>query len=135
MELFEQIIEELELASYRTVQTFDEDGFGNDDSEEVIELDRAIEIIRKHMEEKVLSKLKEYEELEEQGKLLRLPIAVGDTVYTLNPLENGNVIIAETTADVFFCAFCALEGRFDKTVFSTYEEAKAALERREKEQC
>ena len=70
MELFEQIIEELELASYRTVQTFDEDGFGNDDSEEVIELDRAIEIIRKHMEEKVLSKLKEYEELEEQGKLL-----------------------------------------------------------------
>ena len=32
---------------------------------------------------KVLRKLAEYEDLEEQGLLLRLPIKVGDTVYVL----------------------------------------------------
>ena len=30
--------------------------------------------------------LKKYEDLEEQGKLLKLHCAVGDTVYTLNTL-------------------------------------------------
>ncbi len=71
--------------------------------------------------------LKFYEDLEEQGKLLRLPVAVGDTVYTLNPLMNGKTAIGETTADAFFCALVMLEGRFGKTVFLTREEAEAAL--------
>lgn len=61
-------------------------------------------------------------------KLLKLPVALGDTVYTLNPLENGKIMIAETTADAFVCALCMLEGRFGKTVFPTYEEAVAALQ-------
>lgn len=33
---------------------------------------------------KVLQKLAEYEDLEEQGKLLKLPCAVGDTVYRVH---------------------------------------------------
>lgn len=33
-------------------------------------------------------KLEEYEDLEEQGKLLRLPCALGDTVYVLAECEN-----------------------------------------------
>lgn len=37
---------------------------------------------------KVFEKLKEYEDLEEQGKLLKLPVAVGDTVYVLAECEN-----------------------------------------------
>lgn len=37
---------------------------------------------------KVLQKLAEYEDLEEQGKLLKLPCAVGDTVYVLAECEN-----------------------------------------------
>lgn len=45
-----------------------------------------------------------------------------------NPLENGKIMIAETTADAFVCALCMLEGRFGKTVFPTYEEAVAALQ-------
>ncbi len=76
---------------------------------------------------KAVDKLAEYEDLEEQGKLLKLPCAVGDTVYTLNPLLNGKTVIGETTADAFFCALVMLEGRFGKTVFLTREEAEAAL--------
>ncbi len=78
----------------------------------------------------VADKLAEYEDLEEQGKLLKLPCAVGDTVYTLNPLLNGKTVIGETTADAFFCALVMLEGRFGKTVFLTREEAEAALKER-----
>lgn len=43
----ERIAEQLEAESQWTQQTFDEDGFGNDDSEKVILLDKAIEIVRK----------------------------------------------------------------------------------------
>lgn len=34
-----------------------------------------------------LDKLAMYEDLEEQGKLLKLPCSVGDTVYILNQKE------------------------------------------------
>lgn len=36
----------------------------------------------------VYERIKEYETLEEQGKLLKLPCAVGDTVYVLAECEN-----------------------------------------------
>lgn len=78
--------------------------------------------------QKCFERLAEYEDLEEQGKLLKLPCAVGDTVYTLNALPNGKTVIGETTADAFMCALCMLEGRFGKTIFLTAEEAEAALE-------
>ena len=39
-------VAELEKASYRTENTFDEDGYCNDDSEEVVELHTAISIVR-----------------------------------------------------------------------------------------
>ncbi|MCM1220622.1 MAG: hypothetical protein NC548_39655 [Lachnospiraceae bacterium] len=73
-------------------------------------------------------RLKYYEDLEEQGRLIRLPCAVGDTVYTLNPLPSGKTVVAELEADAFFCALSAIEGRFGKTVFPTREEAGKALE-------
>lgn len=79
--------------------------------------------------EKAYERIKWYEELEEQGLLLRLPCKVGDTVYTLNPLTSGKTIIAETTADAFFCALCVLEDRFGKTVFLTREQAEAELKK------
>lgn len=37
---------------------------------------------------KKIWKAKEYEDLEEQGRLLKLPCAVGDTVYVLTECEN-----------------------------------------------
>lgn len=36
----------------------------------------------------VVHKLAEYEDLEEQGKLLKLPCAVGDTVYELQEIRH-----------------------------------------------
>ena len=41
----ERIIERLENASWWTQQTYDEDGYGNDDSDEVVYLDTAINIV------------------------------------------------------------------------------------------
>ena len=35
-----------------------------------------------------IAKLAEYEDLEEQGKLLKLPVAVGDTVYVIPSKAN-----------------------------------------------
>lgn len=77
----------------------------------------------------VLNKLANYEDLEEQGKLLKLPCAVGDTVYTLNELPSGKTVIGEATADAFMCALGMLEGRFGKTIFLTAEEAKGELKK------
>ena len=42
----EAVVAKLENASYRTESTFDEDGYCNDDSEEVVELHTAISIVR-----------------------------------------------------------------------------------------
>lgn len=42
----EAVVAELENASYRTESTFDEDGYCNDDSEDVVELNTAISIVR-----------------------------------------------------------------------------------------
>lgn len=42
----QEIIEKLESSSFWTRSTFDEDGYSNDDSEEVVYLDRAIEVVK-----------------------------------------------------------------------------------------
>lgn len=90
------------------------------------------ECAREHLQlAEWLKELKEYKALEEQGKLLKLPCAVGDTVYTLNTLPNGKTVIGEATADAFMCALGMLEGRFGKTIFLTAEEAKGELKKRE----
>lgn len=74
-----------------------------------------------------IKKLSDFEDLEEQNRLIKLPCLVGDTVYTLNPLLNGKTVIGETTADAFMCALGMLEGRFGKTIFLSLEAADAAL--------
>ena len=45
----DDLLERLENASYWTQSTFDEDGYCNDDSEEVIDLYKAIEIVKEVM--------------------------------------------------------------------------------------
>lgn len=47
--LKEALIEELNCNCYWTQATFDEDGFCNDDSEQVIDIDKAIEIVEEVM--------------------------------------------------------------------------------------
>lgn len=97
-----------------------------------------------------MDKLAEYEDLEEQGKLLKLPCAVGDTLYHLCILKNKEPLIikmkvgcvescgairnhkgvheiwnvyAETDYTKGYFKFFD----FGKTVFLTREEAEAAL--------
>ena len=42
----DKVVEQLEKSHFHTDATFDDDGYCNDDSEEVVNLNEAIEIIR-----------------------------------------------------------------------------------------
>lgn len=81
---------------------------------------------------KAIDKLGEYEDLEEQGKLLKLPCAVGDTVYSAT-VYNGvcEHEIRKFQFDKNGCCACSNLrfpiSYFGKTVFLTREEAEAAL--------
>lgn len=64
----------------------------------------------------------EYKQLEEQGKLLKLPCKVGDTVYHI--FQNR---ILEMTADEFFISLVMMRHSFGNTVFLTLAEAENKL--------
>lgn len=85
----------------------------------------------------VLERLAEYEDLEEQGKLLKLPCAVGDTVYAIE--------VDEENFTHFYCPRKISEYKFNlqmldllemfgKCIFLTREEAEAALKEDERMQ-
>lgn len=81
----------------------------------------------------VIDKLVEYEELEEQGKLLRLPCAVGDTVYEVSDggIRKHKIVCIYLDEDnvpkLDLGWHCTILDNFGKTVFLTREEAEAAL--------
>ena len=50
-EIFEKLTERLHDSSFWTASTFDDDGYSNDDSEEVIDLYKALEIVEQLAEE------------------------------------------------------------------------------------
>lgn len=68
-----------------------------------------------------LRKLKAYEDLEEQGRLIKLPCKVGDTVYLIKDSET----IVGREADMMFIG--VLWEEFGKEWFPTREEAEAKL--------
>lgn len=68
------------------------------------------------------------------AKLLKLPCAVGDTVYVVERSQTGSPMIAKTTADSFYCALWMLDGKFGRSIFPTLEEAEAALKEAERRQ-
>ena len=90
--------------------------------------------------------LAEYEDLEEQGLLIRLPCKIGVPVYCIAEPCGGCEYLNETMREEFIemCLNCErkeiitcvfdydLIGEFGKTVFLTCEEAEAALAAREK---
>lgn len=76
--------------------------------------------------------IEHYKNLEAQGKLLELPCAVGDTIYILNTLPSGKVVLTETKADTFIITLFVMEKRFGKTVFLTKSEAEQAVKKRRK---
>ena len=45
---------------------------------------------------RIIERLAEYEDLEEQGLLLRLPVKMGDTVYAIRYGEENDFIVVET---------------------------------------
>lgn len=69
----------------------------------------------------VYFKLKDYEDLEEQGRLIKLPCKVGDTVYLIKNSET----IVERKADMMFIG--VLWEEFGKEWFLTKSEAEAKL--------
>ena len=106
---------------------------------------QILDYLDKYLIVECLNKLVEYEDLEEQGKLLKLPCAVGDTVYIVEDdcdygwdcytkamcknCEYRNLHIEE---DIFSLSEIALHlNNFGKTVFITREEAEAALKEME----
>ena len=84
----------------------------------------------------IYERLRDYENLEEQGKLLKLPCAVGDTVYVKMQFEG--YVEAEVRDFTHFtsCGFCIVVtsksfnkqnipfSEFGKTVFLTRQEAE-----------
>lgn len=87
---------------------------------------------------KLLTKLGEYEDLEEQGLLLRLPCKVGDTVYSI--ANDGKIYPVKATREVrivngvlhIICESCRYSDlvSYDdigKTVFLTQAEAEQKL--------
>lgn len=83
-------------------------------------------------------KLDEYAAAEEQGKLLKLPVAVGDTVYAIHKNEYCGVFISEAEVlKVSNKGFWVDERRIGyknigKKIFITQEAAEAALKEIEK---
>ena len=96
-------------------------------------------------DKKVWEKLRDYEDLEEQGLLLKLPCKVGDTVYSITRdfISEYNIrnFICYDNGNIFFDWKCVkgiylnIKGfhidDIGKTVFLTKEAAEKALERLE----
>lgn len=82
-----------------------------------------------HCLQEVLEKLAEYEDLEEQGKLVKLPFVVGDIYYTIhNDGVSKPYVKGWKARTIDFCVNSIKE--IGKTVFLTREEAEAALKDR-----
>lgn len=94
----------------------------------------------------IADKLSEYEDLEEQGKLLKLPCTIGDIVcysdneyyFTVLPVKVDEISIMESNAILYKCLLFDgngdVETQFDfdkddfgKTVFLTRQEAEDKL--------
>jgi len=72
--------------------------------------------------DKILTKLAVYEDLEEQGLLVRLPVPLGSKVYWISTRDKQNPIIFEKIFVLGMLYFG------DSTVFATREEAEKKLE-------
>lgn len=70
-------------------------------------------------------RLKEYEDSEKQGRLIKLPCKVGDTVYHV---MQGR-IVEVSNVDLFFLLLSVAENRFNNSVFLTKAEAETKLKK------
>ncbi len=77
----------------------------------------------------ITNRLELYEDLEEQGLLIKLPCKVGDDVYLIHNICNGKWTKIEKVKSGI-----SLYNYFGKTVFLTREEAEKALKEMEGKQ-
>lgn len=81
-------------------------------------------------ERQMFEKLKHYEDLEEQGRLIELPCKVGDTVYVV---DDDYEDIYDLSSQYYFIIECKFElymiTGLGTWVFITKEEAEAKLAR------
>ena len=102
--------------------------------------------IRKNGHKRCMNKLAEYEDLEEQGLLLKLPCNIGDVVYYFKRLNDGKntIVIKEFKIHMFSFTNSGLfiidhfrhsicTDLLNETVFLTKAEAEEALAKMEKE--
>lgn len=93
---------------------------------------------------KIYNKLKYYEDLEEQGLLMKLPCKVGDTVYVVKYLDEGYIVEAKVDSfktrkdailayDKFDKFIGCLAGGLGRRAFLTKSEAEKTLAEMEKE--
>ena len=74
-----------------------------------------------------LNKLAEYEDMEEQGKLLKLPCVVGDVVYRLYTVDDVVKVYEHRITTLTNIVNVMETGEIGKTVFLTKEAAESAL--------
>ena len=127
------------------------DGFGNADITGVDSADLQLNLEFEELNKvtNALNRLAEYEDLEEQGRIVRLPCAVGDEVYRVSkgaeepviPMEVIMIGILSLKAGGFLAqvtcrdsnngtAIHYLSWEFGKSVFFSEEEAEAAYYKR-----
>lgn len=81
--------------------------------------------------EQCFEKLAEYEDLEEQGLLLRLPCKVGDTIYHIWNVDDKQEIQEIKIATLNNLVAHMEYGNFGKTIFLTQAEAEQKLKEME----
>lgn len=121
------------------------DEYGNADIIGVSSLDLQFNLALEEFNKvtNALNKLADYEELEEQKKLMKLPCAVGDTVYRINKgkkepiipmrvigiaIRNENELVIQTKDIADDNHNLHSKNSIGKTVFLTKEAAEAALD-------
>ena len=77
-------------------------------------------------EKRMNDKLREYEDLEEQGKLLKLHFGLGEKVYEIQEDADGSFCVVARKCSTTILLYI-LNEKFGKTIFLTKEEAEAAL--------
>ena len=79
---------------------------------------------------KLAEKLKQYEDMEEQGRLLRLPCKVGDSVYRFGYADGKVYKVQKLVIRILANLVAIMEsGEFGKSVFLSLEEAENKLKK------
>lgn len=100
------------------------------------DIDRLMELSNENQfgRNEAYYKLQHYEDLEEQGRLIKLPCKIGDTVYGIRRYQD-RIVKAGTVSEMFYNQDGELiiaiknvcRGCWGRQIFGTYEEAEAAL--------